>query len=66
MNVKKVHVSSYNKLKQDFLNLRPELYLLSGENKIKLVWPHPFQEEDKHAIYMLDPVINDIVSLYQG
>jgi F-box interacting protein len=44
------------------------LYLLSGENfenKVKLEWPPPFQENDQ-SVFILGPVINGIVCLYQG
>jgi molecular chaperone HtpG len=43
------------------------LYLLFGErfeNKVKLDWPSPYQEDNK-AIHILGPVINSIVCLYQ-
>jgi len=44
------------------------LYLLFGErfeNKVKLDWPPPYQEDNK-AIHILGPTINGIVCLYQG
>ncbi|RHN52669.1 putative F-box domain-containing protein [Medicago truncatula] len=44
------------------------LYLLFGErfeNKVKLDWPPPFQE-DNIGIHILGPVINDNFCLYQG
>ncbi|XP_050901984.1 F-box/kelch-repeat protein At3g06240 [Lathyrus oleraceus] len=43
-----------------------ELYLLSDENKIKLDWPHQFEEEERNEVYILGPVINGIVCLFQG
>jgi len=51
-----------------FPNFHHVLYLLFGErfeNKVKLDWPSPFQE-DNRAIHILGPVINGIVCLYQG
>ncbi|XP_004512779.3 F-box/kelch-repeat protein At3g06240-like, partial [Cicer arietinum] len=46
----------------------PGLYSLSGEryeNKVKLDWPPPFQENDI-AICIMGTVINGVVCLYQG
>ncbi|CAK8567463.1 unnamed protein product [Lathyrus sativus] len=44
------------------------LYMLSGErfeNKVKLDWPPPFQDNDR-GVYILGLAINGIVCLYQG
>ncbi|XP_039688755.1 F-box/kelch-repeat protein At3g06240 [Medicago truncatula] len=44
------------------------LYLLSGEtfeNKVKLDWPPPFQDNGQ-SVFILGPVMNGIVCLYQG
>ncbi|XP_004507059.1 putative F-box protein At3g16210 [Cicer arietinum] len=48
-------------------NKHPGLYSLSGEryeNKVKLDWPPPFQEDDR-GMGMMGTVINGIVCLYQ-